>query len=150
MKYTILEFQTASNSIIMRFELIIFVSPNFVPNITCCYSLLPVDYLWSWLSLLNWIGAVTLSLLLKLPLRKLEPWFILWSFFLLRLLCISINLPYGHTAWCCHIWLVPLVATWNCWITKKTDMQDCQSFTSYLSWTLSSLSKCSKLKSFLI
>ena len=52
---------------------------------------------WSWLSLLNWIGALTLSLVLELPLRKLEPWFILWSFFLLRLLCISINLQYGHT-----------------------------------------------------
>ena len=49
-----------------------------------------------WLSLLIWIGALTLSLLLKLPPRKLEPWFVLWSFFLLRLLCISINLPYGH------------------------------------------------------
>ena len=28
---------------------------------------------WGWSSLLNWIGAHTLSLLLKLPLRKLEP-----------------------------------------------------------------------------
>ena len=52
---------------------------------------------WGWLSLLNWIGALTLSLLLRLPPRKLEPWLILWSFFLLRLLCISINLPYGFT-----------------------------------------------------
>ena len=40
------------------------------------------------------------------------------SFYLLRLLCISINLPY------CYAWntvvmsgLVPLVATWNCWIS---------------------------------
>ena len=41
---------------------------------------------------------VGLSLFLKLPPRKLEPWFVLWSFFLLRLLCISINLPHGH-AW---------------------------------------------------
>ena len=39
----------------------------------------------------------------------------LTSFFLLRLLCTSINLPYAH------VWnnvvtsgLVPLVATWNC------------------------------------
>ena len=53
---------------------------------------------WGLLPLLNWIGALTLSLLLKLPPRKLEPWFILWSFFLLKLLCISINLPYAH-AW---------------------------------------------------
>ena len=44
----------------------------------------------------NWIIALTLSLLLKLPPRKLEPWFVLWSFFLLRLLSISINLPYSY------------------------------------------------------
>ena len=36
---------------------------------------------WDWLSVLNWIGALTLSLLLKLSPRKLEPWFVLWSFF---------------------------------------------------------------------
>ena len=53
---------------------------------------------WDWLSFLNFIGALTLSLLLKLPPRKLEPWFVLWSVFLLRLVRISINLPYGH-AW---------------------------------------------------
>ena len=51
---------------------------------------------WDWLSLLSWVGALTLSLLLKLSPRKLEPWFVLWSFFLLRWLCISINLPYDH------------------------------------------------------
>ena len=32
---------------------------------------------WACLSLLNWIGALTLSLLLKLPSRELEPWFVL-------------------------------------------------------------------------
>ena len=53
---------------------------------------------WGWFSFLSWIGSFTLSLLLKLPPRKLEPWFALWSFFLWRLFCISINLPYGH-AW---------------------------------------------------
>ena len=51
---------------------------------------------WGWLSLLNWIGGITLSLLPKLPPRKLELWFVLWSLFLQRLLCISINLAYGH------------------------------------------------------
>ena len=51
---------------------------------------------WGWLSLLNGIGVLTLSLLLKLPPRKLEPWFVLWSFFLLRLLCFYINLPYDR------------------------------------------------------
>ena len=47
---------------------------------------------WGRISLLNWIGAFTLSLLVKLPPGKLRPWFILLSFFPLRLLCISINL----------------------------------------------------------
>ena len=42
--------------------------------------------------------ALTFSLLLKPPLWKLMLWFVLWSFFLLRLLCISWNLWYGH-AW---------------------------------------------------
>ena len=40
---------------------------------------------WGWLSLLillTWIRALILSLLLKLPPRKLKPWFVLWSFFL--------------------------------------------------------------------
>ena len=62
----------------------------------------------------------TLSLLLKLLLRKLEPWFVLWSFFLLKLLCIFINLPYAH-AWNTVVMfgLVLFVATWNCWISYK-------------------------------
>ena len=42
---------------------------------------------WGWLSLQNWIEAFT-SLFSKLPPWKLEPWFVLWSFFLLRLLCV--------------------------------------------------------------
>ena len=78
-----------------------------------------------WHSLLNWIGVVTLSLLLKLPPRKLGLWFVLWSFFLLRLLCISINPPYVHV--------------WNTVVT----------FTCCFSWTLGSSSKCGQLKSFL-
>ena len=52
---------------------------------------------WGWLSFLNWIGALTLSLLLKLPPRKLEPWIVPWSLFSLRLLCISIKLPSGQS-----------------------------------------------------
>ena len=49
-----------------------------------------------WPSLLNWIGTLTLSLLLKLGPKKLEPQFFLWSFLLQRLLSISINLPYAN------------------------------------------------------
>ena len=46
---------------------------------------------WDCLSPLNWIRALRLSLLLKLPARKLEPWFFLWSFLLLMLVFISLN-----------------------------------------------------------
>ena len=92
----------------------------------------PVPLMWKWmdlfikknhffkmlgccLSLLNWVGALTLFLLLKLPARKLEPLFVLSSFFLLRLLCISINLPYVH-AWDTVVMSgqMLLVALWNC------------------------------------
>ena len=48
-----------------------------------------------WLSLQSWIRTFTLSLLLKLPPRKLEPWIVLWTFYFLRLLRTSINLVYG-------------------------------------------------------
>ena len=44
------------------------------------------------------MGALILSLLLKLPQRKLEPWLVLWNFFLLSFLFFSINQPYG-LAW---------------------------------------------------
>ena len=53
---------------------------------------------WGCLSVLNWIRALTLSLLLKLHPRKLEPWFVLRICFLLRLVCISTNVPYS-LAW---------------------------------------------------
>ena len=73
---------------------------------------------WIWLSLLNWIEALALSLLLKLPPRKLEPW--MWSFFLLRLHFISMNLLYAHA---CNTvvtsGLVPLVVTWKCFISYR-------------------------------
>ena len=75
---------------------------------------------WGWLSSLNWIGVLTLSQLLKVPPRKLEPWFVLRSFFVLKLLWISINLPYGH-AWNTVVIsrLLLLVVTWNCWKSYK-------------------------------
>ena len=67
-------------------------------------------------SILDWGSYI--SLLLKLHQRKLEPWFVLWSFFLPRLLCISINLSYG-IAWNTVVMsgLVLLIATWNCYIS---------------------------------
>ena len=69
---------------------------------------------WSCLSLLNWIGALTLSLLLKVPSRKLEPWFVL-CFFLIKLLCISINLPYGFAFNTVVMFRLMLLASaWKC------------------------------------
>ena len=53
---------------------------------------------WGWLSLLNWIETLTLALLLKVSQRKLKLLLVLWSFFLLCLHCISINLSYDY-AW---------------------------------------------------
>ena len=44
------------------------------------------------------LGLTFSSKLLKLHPIKLEPLFILWSFFLLRLFCISVNLPYGQAS----------------------------------------------------
>ena len=77
--------------------------------------------------------------------KKMEPWFVLWSFFLLRLLCISINLLYRHV-WNTVVMsgLVLLVGTWNCWISYKNG-----SFTCCLYWTPGSTLKCSQFKSFL-
>ena len=78
---------------------------------------------------LDW--ALTLSQLQSLPPRKLEPWFVLWSFFFLRLLCVSINLPYGYV--------------WNTVIMSGliTSPSGC------LCWSLSTSWKCSQLQSFL-
>ena len=62
---------------------------------------------WGWLSPLIWIGALTLSLLLKLPPTKLEPWFVLWSFFILRLIYISFKFAIRPCIWyCCYLWAV--------------------------------------------
>ena len=63
---------------------------------------------WGWLSLQDWIGTFTLSLLLKLLPRKLGSWLVLWSFFLLKMLCISssINQPYGH------VWNTFVLSDW--------------------------------------
>ena len=86
----------------------------------------------------------------KVPPRKLEPWFVLWSFFLLRLLCISINLPYDH-AWITVIMagLVLLVATWNCKISYKNEYARLLVLTLVPLLNSWFIVKCSQLKSFL-
>ena len=50
-----------------------------------------------WFSFQNWIGAFILSLLLKLPPRKLKHWLDLWIFFLLRLLLYLYKSTYRVT-----------------------------------------------------
>ena len=52
----------------------------------------------------SWIGVLSLYLLLKLPSRKLGPWFVLWSFFFLRLLFILINMP-SCMECCSYVWV---------------------------------------------
>ena len=54
-----------------------------------------------WLSLLNRTRALKLSLLLKLFPRKLKPWFVPWSLFLLRLLS---HMPMHGILLSCLIW----------------------------------------------
>ena len=63
-------------------------------------------------SKLDWGSYISIA---KTASKKLEPWFVLWSLFPLRLLCISLNLTYSHE-WNAVVMsgLVPLVAFWIC------------------------------------
>ena len=86
-------------------------------------------------SKLDWV--LTLPILLKLPPRKLEPWFVLRSFFLLRLLFISMNLPSGHVLNTVVMsGLVLLVVTWNCWISYKNGYAGLLVLHCCILWTL--------------
>ena len=71
-------------------------------------------------SKLDWGWKIKYSLLLKVCPRKLKPWFVLWSFFLLRLLCIPISQLYS-LAWNTIIMsrLVLIAIDWNCLISYK-------------------------------
>ena len=94
---------------------------------------------WGWLSLLNCIGSLTLSLLLKLPPRKLEPRFALSSFFLLSLLWVSTNLTFSFAKSFCHVW----ASAPRCFLELLDKLQKriCRAVGPSLaaSWTLSSL-----------
>ena len=64
-------------------------------------------------SKLDWGACIIL--IVKTASKKIGAWFILWSFFLPSLLCISINLPCTHARNTVVMsGLVFLVATWNC------------------------------------
>ena len=97
-------------------------------------------------SLLNWIGALKLSLLLKLPLRKLVPWFVLWSSFLLRLLY---KCTIGPCIKCCHVGAGPTSYYLELLGALKNGYVGLLIFTCCLFWSLGSSSKWSQLKSFI-
>ena len=100
---------------------------------------------WDFLPLQNWIHK--LSLLLKLPQIKLEPWFVLWNLFLLRLLFISINLPFDL------VWnnvlmsmLVFLAAVWIGWTGYRKRI--CRTVGPSLGVSLESLDHHGKVATF--
>ena len=105
---------------------------------------------WDCLCYLNSTGALMLSLLLKVPPRKMELWFVLWNVFLLRLLFIYINEPY-NLVWNNVVMsgLVLLGAIWIFWISYRNRYVGLLFFHLLLSWTVGSSSKFSQLKSFL-
>ena len=72
---------------------------------------------WDWLSLLNLTETFTLSPLIKLSLKKLEPWFVL-CFFLLRLLK-TVSKKIG--ALICSMFLSPEIAMY----LYKSTIQPC-------------------------
>ena len=74
------------------------------------------------LFLLNWVEALTLSLLVNLPPRKKEHWFALWNTFLLRLHFNAINLQCGIPCFC-HVW--PSAPSRNLDILDKLQIRVC-------------------------
>ena len=70
--------------------------------------------------LLNWVGALTLHLLLKLLPLLWEPWFVLWGFSRGCSLSLKIYLPYDPT-WNTVVMsaLLLLVTTWICRISYR-------------------------------
>ena len=59
---------------------------------------------WGSLSLLIWIGGLTLYLFLKKPPRKLEPWFVLWFFSPEVALYLYKSTIQPCMECCCHFW----------------------------------------------
>ena len=101
---------------------------------------------WGCLFLLNWTVTIALStLIIKLPPRKFEPWFVLLSFFLLRLLFISINLPYS-LAWN-TVAMSGLMLLTAAEMLNKLQKQICRTVVPSLSAFLESLDHCRKIAS---
>ena len=103
---------------------------------------------WGWLSLLNWIRTLTLSLLLIVPARKSKLKFYVVSFEVAAYLYKSILCP--HMEYCCHFWAG---ARSHCLeILEELQKRICRtvgpSFACH-SGTIGSLSKGSQAKFFL-
>ena len=98
-----------------------------------------------WLSLLNWIRALTLSLLLKLPPRKLEPWFFLWSFFLLRLLYLYKSTIWPCMEYSCYVWTVAP----SCYLESLDKLQKrmCRTVVPSLAVSLEPMAHCRNVAS---
>ena len=101
---------------------------------------------WGWLSLLSWVGALTFSPLLKLSARKLEPWFALWSFLLLSLFCISINLPYAYYAFA---WNTVLAGVPSCYLELLDKLQKriCRTVSPSLATSFEPMAHCRNVAS---
>ena len=84
--------------------------------------------------------SVILSLLVKLPPRKLEPWFILWSLFLLRLLCIYKSTIWPCIEYCWHFW----AAAHSCVLELLDKLQKwiCRTVGRSLAASLEPLAQC--------
>ena len=100
----------------------------------------------SWASLLNWIGVLTLSLLLKIgalicSMKFLSPEIALYLYKSTICPCME------H--WCHICTGVPQLLLGIVRQATKTNMQECWPFTCCFSWTLGSLLECGQLKSFL-
>ena len=99
-------------------------------------------------SKLGW--ALTSLLLLKLPPSKLELWLILWSCFLLRLLSISVNLPYAD-AWNAVVMsgLVPCASSCYLEYLDKVQKRICRTVGLSLATSLEPLAHCRNVASLL-
>ena len=100
---------------------------------------------WVWLSLLNWIGALTFSLLeIGALIHSMK---FLSTEVALYLYESTIQPCMEH---CCHVW----AGAPSCYLElleklQKQIFRTVGPFTCYLSWNLGSSLKCSQLKSFL-
>lgn len=111
--------------------------------------------LWNYFTLLNCIGAFV---------RRWGPWFVVWCFALVRLICVPVNLhnvlmltDKGHwplfldSPHFKHMTCHEQCFSWNTVATQATEisMWDCWSFCCCFSGSFGSLSKYSQLQSFL-